>query len=235
MNIKDRKNKQIELIREFKKIHNNKYNYSLFEYSGVRNKIEIICPTHGEFKQYIQKHLQYGCKKCAVDRSRIGNSDFIKRSVDKHGEVYDYSLVNYVQNKKKVIIICKTHGQFLQHPAHHLNGSGCKKCSRKFGIMEGEWLDHYNINSKNRQVKIHGYIVDGFDPITNTIYEFNGDFWHGNPSVYNKNDINAVSGKTFGYLYRKTIEKENHLIDNGYNIVSIWESEFTKGLIEINT
>jgi G:T-mismatch repair DNA endonuclease (very short patch repair protein) len=72
------------------------------------------------------------------------------------------------------------------------------------------------------------YIVDGYDPITNTIYEFNGDFWHGNPSKYKKFDINPISGKTFGELYKKTLEKEDNLKKLGYNVISIWESDYLK-------
>ena len=31
------------------------------------------------------------------------------------------------------------------------------------------------------KVKDKVYYVDGFEPKTNTVYEFNGDYWHGNP------------------------------------------------------
>jgi hypothetical protein len=42
---------------------------------------------------------------------------------------------------------------------------------------ENEWLDSLN---KERQVKLaNTLLMDMTD--TNTIYEFNGDFWHGNP------------------------------------------------------
>lgn len=92
--------------------------------------------------------------------------------------------------------------------------------------MENSWLDSLNINE--RQVRIGKYIVDGFDPLTNTIYEFNGDFWHGNPSKYNPSDINYVNNMKFGDLYEKTLVKENYLRSLGYNVVSIWESDFNK-------
>ena len=49
---------------------------------------------------------------------------------------------------------------------------------------------------------------------------------HGNPKIYNPDDINRVVGKKFGFLYKKTIEKETYLKESGYNIISIWESEF---------
>jgi hypothetical protein len=61
-------------------------------------------------------------------------------------------------------------------------------------------------------------------------FEFNGDFWHGNPNIYNPNNINPLTNSTFGYLYKKTLNKKKNLINKGYNIVSIWESEYKKSL-----
>ena len=47
-------------------------------------------------------------------------------------------------------------------------------------------------------------------------------------SNYESEDINPKNGKTFGELYMKTIVKENVLKSMGFNVVSIWESEFDK-------
>lgn len=76
---------------------------------------------------------------------------------------------------------------------------------------------------------------DGFCEETNTVYEFYGDLWHGNPKFYKREDINPKSGrdgkptKTFGELYDKTMERERILQDLGYNIVTIWEHDFDQG------
>lgn len=57
-------------------------------------------------------------------------NDFIKKSVDKHGEIFDYSRVVYCHSKLHVEIGCKVCGHwFLQKPNHNLNGRGCPKCS----------------------------------------------------------------------------------------------------------
>ena len=56
--------------------------------------------------------------------------------------------------------------------------------------------------------------------------EFNGDFWHGNPSKYSRSTINPVSKLTMGELYDKTLEKRTYLENLGYTYRSIWESEF---------
>ncbi len=69
--------------------------------------------------------------------------------------------------------------------------------------------------------------VDGWDEETGTIYEFHGDYWHGNPDVYPEDMLHPdVKGKTMGDLYRATMEKEQLLRDMEYRVVSIWENDW---------
>ncbi len=53
---------------------------------------------------------------------------FIAKAKIKHGDFYDYSLVDYIKNNEKIKIICSLHGMFSQVPGSHLNGSGCPQC-----------------------------------------------------------------------------------------------------------
>ena len=39
------------------------------------------------------------------------------------------------------------------------------------------------------------YLVDGYNDKTKTIYEFYGDYWHGNPNRYKREDINVINKK----------------------------------------
>lgn len=55
---------------------------------------------------------------------------FIKKAKLIHGYKYDYSLVEYVNSKTKVKIICKEHGVFEQAPTNHLSKQGCPECSK---------------------------------------------------------------------------------------------------------
>ena len=49
-----------------------------------------------------------------------------------HGDLYDYSKVEYVGNTTRVNIICKLHNkEFLQSPKSHKNGSGCPICKKE--------------------------------------------------------------------------------------------------------
>ena len=214
----------IEFIKKSNNIHNNKYDYSITNFIKNKSKIDILCKEHGIFTQMPGIHLKgSGCPLCAGCK-RLDNLEFIKKSNIIHNNKYDYSLVEYINAHTKVNIICKEHGLFSQKPYKHYNGRGCTKCGKIYGIKENKWLDMLGV--VDRQVKIDGYIVDGYDSKTNTIYEFNGDFWHGNPNIYNLTDTNSVIGKSFGYLYNKTIKREQYFIDNGYKLITIWESEF---------
>lgn len=54
--------------------------------------------------------------------------NFIEKAKTIHKDTYDYNNTNYINKRTKVTITCKIHGDFLQSPQHHLQGSGCKKC-----------------------------------------------------------------------------------------------------------
>lgn len=113
------------------------------------------------------------------------------------------------------------------------NKTGCPHCSTNISNPELKWLNSLNISKKCRHFSIilpngKKYIADAYVKETNTVYEFNGDYWHGNPNKFKSSDINARNKKTFGELYINTIKKEAELKSFGYNVISIWESEFNE-------
>ena len=60
---------------------------------------------------------------------------FIEKANHIHKNKYDYSLVNYINSKTKVKIICKNHGVFEQSPSKHILKRGCPKCKfEAFGL-----------------------------------------------------------------------------------------------------
>lgn len=125
-----------QFIADANRVHNNFYNYSESVYEGACSKVKIICPTHGLFEQVANSHTGgKGCPKCAHDatslRCRGTLEHFIRKSKEQHGDTYDYSKVKYVSGHTKVIINCKTHGDFLQKPNHHWDGIGCPKCGKE--------------------------------------------------------------------------------------------------------
>lgn len=218
-----------EFIKRAMQKHNGFYDYSKSFYTSSIKKLIIICPKHGEFHQTPGHHLNgRGCFKCAGKNKTT--EEFIQESNNKHNGVYDYSKSIYKGVLKKVIIICSKHGEFLQTAGHHLMGVGCSKCVHRISKPETRWLDYLFVPKEFRQkfIIINGqrFYPDALDIENKIVWEFYGDFWHGNLQIFNPSEINKVTKCTFGELNLKTMNKEKVLKDNGYNVISIWESDF---------
>lgn len=101
------------------------------------------------------------------------------------------------------------------------NSNGCPDCSKGSSKMCLDWLSYImkkndiKIQDSNNggefKIKDIGY-VDGFCFETNTVYEFHGDFWHGNPNIYPPEKEHPMNGKLYGDLYTKTIERDKLII-----------------------
>jgi len=296
------------LEKAFEK-HGNKYDYSQVNYINSQTKIIIKCNICNYiFEQQPNSHLQgCGCDKCAHkknhDEQRISKNDIIMKCIQKHGNKFDYSNINYINantsinikcnncfntfnqlykshinsiepccfcsgrfmdtnifidkskkihnndfNYTKVIyeksnipvnIICnKTNKLFLQTPNSHLSGSKCPCCSnRGYSLKAIKYLDFISIynnifikhqlNGGEYTISNTRYKADGYCEETNTIYEFHGTIYHGDPRFCISDDFNFL-GKKYGDLYQKTLEREQQIKDLGYNLVVMWEYDWNK-------
>ena len=168
------------VITKFTKIHGNRYNYSKVIYINSMIKVEIICKEHGSFLQTTKSHiLGQGCPKCS-GKNKKTTEEFCNESVIIHNNEYDYSLVDYKNNRIKVNIICSKHGLFNQIPKDHLNGSGCPKCNKSKGeIMISNFLESLNIKyfEQYKFEKCKNYQKLSFDfylPDYNICIEYDG-------------------------------------------------------------
>ncbi|EKD89569.1 MAG: hypothetical protein ACD_33C00045G0036, partial [uncultured bacterium] len=174
-----------EFITKAIKIHGNKFDYSKSVYINAYTNIIIICPIHGEFEQKPDNHLQSkGCSKCSLEEfiinhpTRLTQEEFIIRAKQIHGDKFDYSKVVYINGWTKIIIVCPIHGDFLQTPNDHLQGSGCPICkSSKGELAILEILKKHGIKF-TRQYQIpeiaHNLYYDFYLPDYNLLIEFHG-------------------------------------------------------------
>jgi len=234
----------IDFIEKAKQIHGDKYDYSKVNYINCKTKITIICKEHGEFEQEPGSHISgSGCNFCGIESRKQMRTkttqQFINEAKEIHGDKYDYSKVNYETAKEHIIIICKEHGEFEQTPDSHIGGTSCPRCAKQcFSKSQILWLDfisnHYNIqiqhaeNEKEYQIPSTRYKADGYCQETNTVYEFHGDYWHGNPKLFKEDSINKTTNKSFGELYQNTLQREQLIKDLGYNLVVMWEYDWNK-------
>lgn len=242
-----------EFVSRSQEVHGDRYDYSLTVYTRCADPVVITCRQHGIFRQPADSHLNgHGCPACAREatacRCRLSTEQFVQACLAKRGSKYNYDKVQYVNSNTDVVITCAIHGDFSQNPGNHLYGTAdCPKCSTgRFSKVAIEWLEY---RSKQDGVYIQHAMNDGEKPVTllsgrrmkfdgyaaetNTVYEFYGDYYHGNPFVYDSDLINAVSKRRMGDLWEETCSRNEAILSLGYHLVTIWESDWRK-LCKVN-
>lgn len=234
---------QEEFIEKCNKVHSGKYNYNEVIYVSGNEKIRIFCQIHGLFIQFANNHkMGAGCPQCGHLRSgflhALSTEEFIEKSIEIYGnDRFDYSEVNYVNYNTKVKITCKLHKiSYYQAPGIHLRSCGCFKCNhhKQYSKPQIDWLDfinnnlEYDIQYANNGGEYHipnsPYHTDGYCKEINTIFEFNGCYFHGCPRCYPiREEMNTVCKKTYQELYDNTMKRLNFCIENGYKNIHITE------------
>ena len=145
-----------EFIRKARAVHGNLFDYSKVDYVNNHTKVIITCTECGrDFPQKPNNHLHgNGCPFCKgrnISKSKTKDGkDFLRDAKLKHGDKFDYTLVEYKGVDTKVEIICRKHNYiFRQTPWLHLNSKHCCPiCSRqvakklKYGVGIND-LDGY--------------------------------------------------------------------------------------------
>lgn len=85
---------------------------------------------------------------------KITTDEFIKKAIEIHGEIYDYSKTKYTKAQMSVIVICPKHGEFNIKPNNHISGKqGCSKCGHKMHILStDEFIE--------KAIQVHGENYD---------------------------------------------------------------------------
>lgn len=201
---------------------------------GIHTKTKCVCEVCN-YKWYPSLHniliLHKGCPNCAGVApltNAIVDTRLVGRNIKRKGNVISSSL--------PITVACETCEYEWTPSLNSLlhSKSGCPQCNPLFSKLENEWLDFLQIPNtpETRQVRNlipnKRYIMDGYIKETNTIYEFWGDRHHGNPIVYKASDISPITKTTYGELYAKTQEKRNYILENGFTLIEIWESDWKK-------
>jgi protein-arginine kinase activator protein McsA len=113
-------------------VHGEKYDYSEVTYVDNRTPVVVICKTCGhKFKIIPFNHFNgIGCKPCFCVSRRKPVEKFLEQAHDIHGNLYDYSSMQYVDTNTKIAIICtRCKKTFYQMPSLHIGqGNGCPHC-----------------------------------------------------------------------------------------------------------
>lgn len=165
----------------------------------------------------------------------VGAKIAVKREktlFNKHGVYYPLQVNEYKKKYKKTLAatLLERYGvsNVMDIPGVAEKAARAQMTS---GAKESLWLNSINVNEELRQRIVNlsdgGYVVaDAFDDRINTVYEFWGDYWHGNPDKYSSTEMNDRVKKTFGELYQLTLEKRNRIINSGFILIEMWENDW---------
>lgn len=147
--------------------------------------------------------------------------EFIERARKVHGDKYDYSKVEYKNNKTKVCIICPIHGEFWQLPCDHLSGNGCKECGVDKRTKEKtKTLEQFITDAR----KIHGdkydyskvNYVDAHTKIC-IVCPIHGEFWQKPYAHLNGQDCPLCVHKSTKYTVDEWIRQAKKVHGDKYD------------------
>lgn len=122
-------NKTEYWINMVKEVHADlDLDYSKVEY--INNYTKVIIGTKYGDVSVTPSNILNGGKFNIL--SAVNKTEYwINMAKEAHGDKYDYSKSVYTGNACKVIIICPTHGEFIQSSTTHTFGAQCPKCSNE--------------------------------------------------------------------------------------------------------
>lgn len=204
--------------------HNGRYEYKVF--NGVNNGdlVTITCKEHGDFNQVVKTHLAgHGCPQCADKLNGLSKRVQISAFHDKfrsvHGDRYDYLGEEMGgDNRAKMKILCREHGEFLQKAADHIRGNGCPKCVALINPKANQEIAAF-VESLGMVVEREARIfenkrrsVDVLVRDVSIAIEHNGVAWHS--EAFHKDPKN--------HMLQKKIDAERA----GFKLLHIMEDEW---------
>lgn len=182
---KNRMKTQEEFIRDAKKIHGDRFDYSKAVYNGVNEKVIIRCIKHDyEFPQIANAHTSYeqGCSKCAHEElailNTLTNDEFIGNCKKRYGDKFNYDKTNYSRYDSKITVTCNNcHNDSTPIARHHYAYGACLHCApvSKCEVIISTILTKYNINFKEQfrlenDIRRYDFLLTDL----NVIIEFDG-------------------------------------------------------------
>jgi hypothetical protein len=181
----------------------------MVDYKNNSTFIKIICPEHGVFEQLPMTHKSgSNCPRCSGN-GKLTTVEVISQFKKIHENEYDYSFVDYKNDRTKIKIICPKHGIFEQKPNAHKMGSGCPSCGGKQKLTIPQIINRaQNIHSIDSKPKYH-YNIEKYNSVNDII-----DIICPEHGIFSQTVISHLSGNGCPKCGKESISKLKRLPQN---------------------
>lgn len=153
-----------DFIKKSKKIHKDKFDYSLVIYKNTRTKVKIICKIHGEFEQTPTAHfVTGGCPKCGVGIAKRKNTSTHEYFLSKLPLNRNYKVISKYKRADDKVVIEDEYGRYEIRASNLMEGclpsliSSCDKTEyiKKFsGKVHNGKYKYNKLNYKKNGIKV---------------------------------------------------------------------------------
>lgn len=217
---------QKKILARFFEVHGHKYDYQHVKYLGQQVPVEIVCRTHGKFKQKPEYHwCGAGCSKCFhVDRRGASQRYTLATFTVKLEQVFPGAFTvitsEYVNSQANITVRCNTHHvECDTKPNWLLNGyNPCTQCNHMKSRGEEEvarYLSIFTPIAQRDRIVIKPRELDIYIPERKLAVEYCGMYWHSHHD--------AASEKKDKH---KHYEKYTACKAAGVRLLTIYESEW---------
>ncbi len=228
---------QTDFMKKAKAKFGDKYKYTHIP-NDVSDCVVAVCKEHGEFTQRADIFLRgHGCPDCigVMHLSVEERADrFIQLSKQRYGDLFDYSMMLYVDKNTPVLLRCKKHNAtFHILPDTHLRrSSGCPYCNDSTGQIEVRmaleryrvpYVTEYRLPNDNPNCRRSHLRADFWLEKHNTIIEFHGEqHFEDIDHFYKEKDW------TFQDQQIRDQTLRDYCTKNGINLIEIRYDEISK-------
>ncbi len=205
------------LINTLQKLLKNKINVTKEDINKIKkNKRDNTCiAKYGKiYSDEYEKHISGFKKNIKLAKKASAKAKLNIKNIE-HNKTY-FNTEEFKRKRKETLL--KKYGTIIPR----------QKCTSKWHLEIKRLLEYNNIITEKEINIVGNYITDEFDRINNVCIEFNGDFWHCNPNIFNENYYHPIIKMTAKEIWEKDRKKYEMYRKNGYNVFIIWESDNLK-------
>jgi very-short-patch-repair endonuclease len=181
-----------------------------------------------KWNNYISKQRYAGCK-LEYFQEKYGIDEGQERYLALN-KLKGRTLENYIRKHGEDLGTIKYHKIIGQTQANYISLSGSQFVKDVVQKLDNNYIFHDGVYSKefciyDKRPFMYDFVITS--PVK-AVIEFNGDFWHANPSKYKADEIVKHRGKQ--RLAKEIWEADEHKLSlikaRGFDIMVIWESEY---------